>query len=244
MCLLIVLRGFHEDYPVLVASNRDEYLARKASPPGLWVGERRRVISPRDRKAGGTWIGVNDRGMFAGITNVAGTATKEGAPSRGHLPHLALDRDDLDAGVAAVRSEVEGGGYNAFQLVLCDGARTVVLRHADGGLEELEWEDPVLVVSNEHAPGKLAVLGLDRALGPVRDAAHRLGLLRPLLVDRGGMGRHAILKKGGDYGTTSSSLIAVPREDPRDLIWRYAPGPPDEVDYRSYGNLGRRLVEE
>lgn len=244
MCLLIVLRGFHENYPILVASNRDEFRARKASPPGLWVGERRRMISPRDRKAGGTWVAVNDRGAFAGLTNVWGTPAMARAPSRGRLPHLALDRDDLEAGLLAVRSEVEGKGYDAFQLLLCDGNRTVVLRHVDGELRQLDWEEKVLVVSNVHAPGKLAVRGLDRVLGPVHDAAHRLELLRPLLVDRGGMGMHPILKKGDDYGTVSSSLIAVPKDDPRRLVWRYAAGPPDEVDYKNYGNLGRRLIEE
>ena len=54
------------DYPVflLVASNRDEERSRPSSPPGLWVGERRRILSPRDRRAGGTWLAVNDRGML------------------------------------------------------------------------------------------------------------------------------------------------------------------------------------
>ena len=54
---------------------------------------------------------------------------------------------------------------------------------------------------------------------------------------------HRILKKGdSSYGTVSSALIAVPGEDLRRLIWRYAPGPPDETEYRSYGNLGKRLM--
>jgi len=41
----------------------------------------------------------------------------------------------------------------------------------------------------------------------------------------------------------SSSLIAIPRGDLRELVWRYAAGAPDEVPYRNYGNLARRLVE-
>ena len=71
MCLLIVVRGRFAGHPIVVAGNRDERRDRKASPPGLWVGERRRVLSPRDRVAGGTWLGVNDLGAFAGLTNIA-----------------------------------------------------------------------------------------------------------------------------------------------------------------------------
>src|SRR5688500_17186994 len=97
MCLLIVLLGVDPEFPLLVASNRDERRERRAAPPGLWVGERRRVLSPRDRRAGGTWLGVNDRGMVAGITNVHGAPRLELPTTRGALPHLALDQDDLEA---------------------------------------------------------------------------------------------------------------------------------------------------
>ena len=31
------------------------------------------------------------------------------------------------------------------------------------------------------------------------------------------------------------------RDDVTALTWRYAPGPPDVTDYRSYGNLAARL---
>ena len=243
MCLLIVLRGFHEDYPILVASNRDEERDRKASPPGLYVGESRRMISPRDQRAGGTWLAVNDRGMFAGVTNIAGAPEQRGLPSRGCLPHLALDQDDLGEAVAVIRDAVRSPG-NPFQLILCDGVRTVVLGGEGGELQELAWEDPVLTVSNEHRVGTLSLRGLDRVLGPMQSAERGLEHLRPLLLDKGGMGRHRVLKTGGSYGTVSSSLIAVHNRDPRALIWRYAPGPPDETDYRNYGNLGRRLVED
>ena len=242
MCLLIVLRGFHEDYPILVASNRDEDRERKASPPGLQVGEQRRIISPRDRRSSGTWLAVNDRGMFAGLTNIAGAPDRQAAPSRGNLPHIALDCDDLDAAVAAVHAALNQP-YSPFQLILCDGVRTVVVRCEDREIQEFAWEESVLVTSNEHRVGTLSLRGLDRLLGPMQSADRRLELLRPLLLDKGGMGRHRVLKTGGSYGTVSSSLIGIHRDDPRQLIWRYAPGPPDQTSYRNYGNLGRRLID-
>jgi hypothetical protein len=128
--------------------------------------------------------------------------------------------------------------------VLCDGRRTLVTRHVAGRLSTVEWTDPVLVVTNEHGPGQLVPRGLAVATAPSTPLEARLQALANVLRDRGGLGQHAICKHGETYGTVSSSLLAVPAADPAKLVWRYAPGPPDVVEYRSYGNLGRRLLPE
>jgi uncharacterized protein with NRDE domain len=202
------------------------------------------VLSPRDRRAGGTWMAVDHRGWFAGITNVMGEPPVPEAPSRGHLPHLALDQPALDAAIQSVSRLVAEQSHSAFQLVLCDGQRTIVLRHVAARLEVVEWTSPVLVVTNEHAPGALLLRGLPTATRPLLEVEARLDALQVLMRDRGGDGHHAVCKRGDVYGTVSSSLIAVPAGDPRRLIWRYAPGPPDVTPYRNYGNLGQRLLPD
>ena len=244
MCILIVLRGFHRDHPIVVGATRDERIDRKAAPPGLWVGKQARVLSPRDREAGGTWLAVNGRGWFAGITNIQGEPKVPDAPSRGHLPHLALDQADLTAAVAAVSAHVAEHAHSGFQLVLCDGLRTIVLRNARSGLRVVEWQNPVLVITNEHEPGEFVPRGLPSVRMPMPDVELRLDALQPLLADRGGDGCHAVCKRGDGYGTVSSSLLAIPACDPTNLVWRYAPGPPDVTAFRNYGNLGRRLLPE
>lgn len=241
MCILIVLRAAHPGHPIVVAANRDERTDRKAAPPGLFVGARRRMLSPRDRVAGGTWLALDDRGWFAGITNLAGTAPVPGAPSRGHLPHLALDEPSLDHAVAMVRRRTAEHAHAGFQLVLCDGARTVVLRHALGQLDVVDWVDPLLVVTNEHAPGQLSLRGMDGVISAGGTIERRFRALATVLADRGDDAHHAVCKHGDGYGTVSSSLIAVASTGPLALQWRYAPGPPDVTPYREYGNLGRRL---
>lgn len=244
MCSLFVLLGVDPEFPVFVAANRDEDRARLASPPGLFVGERRRMLSPRDRRAGGTWMAVNDRLWFAGLTNVAGVARRPEAASRGVLPHLVLDADDLDAGVAGVEREVAAGRQDAFRLLATDGRRALLVSRVGGALRVDEVAGPVLALSNEHALGELTVPELERVASRPLPAAARLDALAPLLLARGAAGEHAVLKVGGAYGTVSSSLLAVPRLDPQALLWRYAPGPPDVTSYRNYGNLGRRLRTE
>jgi hypothetical protein len=244
MCSLIVLRGFDAEYPVIAAANRDERVDRAASPPGLWVGQRRRVLSPRDRLAGGTWLAVGDGLRLAALTNLAGVPPVPGAPSRGHLPHVALDADSLDAGLDAVEAIVRSTPHAGFQLVVADAARIVVVRHQGGRCERREWAEPVLTCSNEHAPGTLSLRQLPPALERALPFAERLQRLESVLRDRGGEGAHAVLKRGEGYGTVSSSIVAVPAVDPLALVWRYAPGPPDEHAFRNYGNLGRRLLPE
>ncbi len=244
MCILIVLRGLHREHPLVVGGNRDERTDRPSSPPGLWVGQHNRVLSPRDRLAGGTWLAVDPHGRVAGITNLAAVPPVPESPSRGHLPHLALDQPTLDAAIVAVRDRVAAQPHSGFQLVLADAARTVVLRNTGSGLTVLEWTSPVLVLTNEHAPGDLSPRGLAPALAPTLELARRLDLLANVLQDRGGGGHHAICKRGDGYGTVSSSLLAVPAGDPRALIWRYSAGAPDVTAYRDYGNLGRRLLPE
>jgi hypothetical protein len=244
MCILIVLRGFHVDHPLVIGGNRDERTDRKAAPPGLFVGRSRRVLSPRDRQAGGTWLAVDERGAFAGITNLAAVPPVPEAPSRGHLVHAVLDHGDLDAGIAAVLARVRAQAHAGFQLVVGDARRLVVIRHALGRATVVEWLEPVLVVTNEHEPGQLQPRGLAAAQAPSLDLESRLAALGTVLRDRGGDGQHAICKHGASYATVSSSLLAVPAHDPTQLVWRYAPGPPDATPYRSYGNLGRRLLPD
>ncbi len=242
MCILIVMRGFHAEHPLVLAGNRDERTDRKSAPPGLWHGQRRRILSPRDRQAGGTWLAIDDRSAFAGITNLAGVPPVPEAPSRGHLVHAVLDHGDLDAGIAVVSARVREHQYSGFQLVAGDRNRLVVMRHANGHVDVIDWLEPVLVVTNEHGPGQLQPRGLAAASMPALALPQRLTALAQVLRDRGGDGQHAICKHGANYGTVSSSLVAVPAGDPQKLVWSYAPGPPDTTEYRNYGNLGRHLL--
>ena len=69
MCTLIVFHHCFADAEFVIAANRDEYLDRPAEPPALRFWHGRSVLAPRDVRAGGTWLGTNDAGVFAGITN-------------------------------------------------------------------------------------------------------------------------------------------------------------------------------
>ena len=66
MCLLALQYQLVPDSPVLVAANREEYYDRPSLPPSIQSGKPR-VLCGIDQRGGGTWLGVNQNGMFVGV---------------------------------------------------------------------------------------------------------------------------------------------------------------------------------
>jgi len=110
MCTLIVLRQVVPDQALIVASNRDECLARPAAPPhvtDMQSGEP--FVAPQDLEAGGTWIGVNAARLLIGLTDRTDTAGPGGATQQPHVYRSRglLVRDLLlMSSVAAVRERL------------------------------------------------------------------------------------------------------------------------------------------
>jgi uncharacterized protein with NRDE domain len=119
MCLAVLSWQSHPDYPLIVASNRDEFYTRK-SRPAAWWGQSVSLLAGRDEEAGGTWLGINRNGRFALVTNVrAPTERNPHAPTRGALVVSALQADGdpsvwLDAMAPRARA------FNGFNLLVGD----------------------------------------------------------------------------------------------------------------------------
>ena len=69
MCTLIVLHGCLPEIPLAVGANRDEFYGRPAEGPALRNLEFSAIVAPLDIRAGGTWLGLNEHGLFAAVTN-------------------------------------------------------------------------------------------------------------------------------------------------------------------------------
>ena len=68
MCTLAIYFQVDDEYPVVVAANRDEFYERPTIAPaslsrGPWV------IGGKDLRAGGTWLGLNGHHLVAGLLN-------------------------------------------------------------------------------------------------------------------------------------------------------------------------------
>jgi uncharacterized protein with NRDE domain len=123
MCLIAWNWQPHSETPLLLISNRDEFYARDTLPLHWWqpgpLGIA--VLAGRDLLAGGTWLGVNQHGWMATLTNYRSPNDfSPNTPSRG-----ALVTDFLQGSVCAheylQRLSEHASNYNGFNLLLYDG---------------------------------------------------------------------------------------------------------------------------
>jgi uncharacterized protein with NRDE domain len=131
MCTFIILRRPDHDWPVVIGANRDEMINRPWLPPGRHWPDRAEIVAGLDVLAGGTWLGVNEHGVVAGILNRSHSLGPQlGRRSRGELVLEALDHADAHAAAAALR-RIEPASYRPFNLVIADNRDGFWLRHAD-----------------------------------------------------------------------------------------------------------------
>jgi uncharacterized protein with NRDE domain len=120
MCLIAFAWGASERFPFVIAANRDEFLARPTAPLSLWQSPGgASVLSGRDLKDGGIWMGFSPNGRFAMLTNVRNPSAKPPADviSRGGLAMAWLE-SDLPAD-QWTRS-LEPARYQGFNLIVGD----------------------------------------------------------------------------------------------------------------------------
>lgn len=239
MCTLIVLDRVVPEFPLIAASNRDEYLSRPAAPPArIEPGDEEgaRFIAPRDLEAGGSWMGVNDHGLFVGLTNRPSEAKAPGRRSRGMLVLDALRHE----GAGQARTEASGlepGAYNPFNLYFADGRESFVVEYGERGPRTRVLEPGLHVLCNRDLDDR-GVPKIDRIhktlrdldlAAPIGELFRALGLvLASHEADAPPLDRVCVHTSG--YGTRSSSIVALGKDR-----WRYwyADGPPCETRYQN-----------
>ena len=115
MCSVVILRRPGHDWPVLLGANRDEMSERPWLPPGRHWPDRPWVVAGLDQQAGGSWLGLNDHGLIAGIMNrPQSLGPAAGKRSRGELVLDALDHADAREAAAAF-AELDPDGLSPLQ---------------------------------------------------------------------------------------------------------------------------------
>jgi hypothetical protein len=130
MCTLVILRRPGAAWPLVLAANRDELASRPSRAPGRHWPDRAEVVAGLDVQAGGSWLGLNDHGVVAGVLNRTGTlGPAAGKRSRGELVLEALDHADAAAAARAL-TDLDPDAYRPFNLVIADKRDAFWLRHA------------------------------------------------------------------------------------------------------------------
>jgi uncharacterized protein with NRDE domain len=130
MCTLVIAAGVVSEHPLVVVANRDEELDRPSTPPFVWTSGETRFLAPRDDRAGGTWLGLNEHGVFVGITNRFLGPRDPARASRGELVVRALAHPTASA-IHRSLADLDPRRYNGFHLVYAD-ANDACATIADG----------------------------------------------------------------------------------------------------------------
>jgi uncharacterized protein with NRDE domain len=209
--------------PLTLIANRDEFYERPTLPLHRWPGKG--ITAGKDLQGGGTWLGVNDKGWMAALTNYRTPAAQRlDTPSRGELvsAFLAGTNTAMDyANQLAARA----ADYNAFNLLLYDGSDLVGIESRHALVKRLQPGFGVVSNADFQTPWPKALTlleGLQQELqaGPL-DHHGLAALLRDEtlvaddLLPQTGVGMEferalsALFVKMPAYGTRASSVVTV-----------------------------------
>lgn len=119
MCLLFFSYRTTPGYRLVVAANRDEFLARPTAKLDF-LDEKKTILAGRDLQGGGTWLGISAGQRFAAITNYREpAANRPDAPSRGGILKDYLS-GSMGAGEYLQALAAKASVYNGFNLILGD----------------------------------------------------------------------------------------------------------------------------
>jgi hypothetical protein len=231
MCWIAVLFRVRDDFPVIVAANRDEARDRPTRDPLRWPGCPA-IWAGRDERGGGTWLGVNAAGLLAAVTNRPETCFDPARRSRGLLCRDVLRSESPPDARARFVADLATRSYNPFNL-LCVNHRQGWAGTRRGDIVDLT---PGLHVLSNHGDvddDRLPVVQAVRAsIATIDLTAARI---EDLFAELGAIcansdGVFPLCRADGDRGTVSASLVAIDAKGAIAAYW-YAPGPPNQVPF-------------
>ncbi len=244
MCLLAVHYKCVPEAPILVAANREEAFDRAALVPAIQPGKPR-VLSGVDTKAGGTWLGVNQNGLFVGAANRTKFYSPQAPKSRGLLCRDLLRANSARHAVDIAMDELTENKYDGVNFIIADYESGWAV-HGGDDPNVTELEEGLNIITSydlndmrderqKLARRLLTLQMLDSAVKFL--AVSSKAFARPSAAE----GRPGMVIHGKERGTVSSTLIALGKK-PRDAIFQYANGSPETARYEDYSPLLRDIL--
>jgi uncharacterized protein with NRDE domain len=244
VCTLALYFQASEDFPIVVAANRDEFYERPSAPP-VRLADDPWVVAGQDLVAGGTWLGVNAHNIVGGIVNRRSSLPPD--PTRCSRGQLCIDTLRHSSVTAAHRRLMQDPGalYNPFNLLIASPEAACVVGNVSGAMASIALTPGLHLLTNLElndfeCPRIAKSYGLFDATRRYlrRDAvACLLPALRRILSDhstpldpRSDGPPNNLCVHTGRFGTRSSSILLYVRAERRFRLW-HANGAPCEVDY-------------
>ena len=244
MCLLAIQYRLVPEAPILIAANREEFYDRGSDPPSIQSGKPR-ILCGLDQQAGGTWLGVNQHGLMVAACNRPKLAVPPAPRSRGLLCRDLLRAGSARQAMNQALEELSGGGYDGVNFVCADAESGWVVQGGDE-LEVVELQEGLSIVGNrdvndrrdERVQLAQRLLTLQTLDSPVKflAVASKVFARAPSPP-----GRPSMVVRGRLRGTVSSTLISLGQK-PRDAIFQYADGAPDQMKFEDFSPLLRDIL--
>jgi hypothetical protein len=244
MCILAIQYRLVPESPILIAANREEFYDRPSLPPSIQSGKPR-TLCGIDQQAGGTWLGVNQNGMVVAACNRPKLAPPLAPRSRGVLCRELLRCTSARETVDLALDELTTGKYSGVNYVIADSESAWVV-HGGDEPDAVELDQGLSIVSggdvndprDERVQLASRLLTLQTLDSPVKflavaSKAFARGSAAP--------GRPGMVVRSPDRGTVSSTLIALGKK-PRDAIYQFANGSPDQARYEDYSPMLRDIL--
>lgn len=244
MCLLAIQYKLVPETPILVAANREEAYDRPSLPPSIQSGKPR-VLCPIDKQAGGTWLGVNQNAMFVAAANRPKVLKPVQPRSRGLLCRDLLRCGSAREAVDLALEELHAGKYDGVNFVIADAESGWVV-HGGDDIEVVPLPQGLSIIANQDLndprDDRVALarrlLTLQTLDSPVKflAVASKVFTRAPSPP-----GRPSIVIREKERGTVSSTLLALGKK-PRDAIFQYANGAPDQTRFEDYSPMLRDIL--
>jgi hypothetical protein len=244
MCILAIQFQTVPDAPILVAQNREEIFDRPTQPPKIQSGKPR-VVCGIDLKAGGTWLGVNQHGLFVTVSNRPKTNAPQEPRSRGLLCRELLGNRTAKDAAEHAAEELRKGVYDGANYLCADASAGFVVYGGDE-VDLVELNPGLHLMTSgdldnprdhrqEFVRRQLTLQKLDSSVTFLAVAS------RTFARKPDASGRRGVVIGKGDRGTVSSTLLSLP-ERIQNSVYQYAPGPPSEHPYDDCSALLRQVL--
>ena len=133
MCIVAIAWHLFDDLPLVLLSNRDEFLQRPTQPLHQWSDQP--IYAGRDSQSGGTWLGIHQQqqqvaaqnGRWAAVLNFRdGVQASAEERSRGELVTSFLISD---LSPIAFARQISLQDYAGFNLIIGDAKQAVIVNN-------------------------------------------------------------------------------------------------------------------
>jgi len=245
MSLLAVLYQLVPDSPILVAGNREESFDRICPTPSIQSGKPR-ILASVDQASGGTYLGVNQHGMFCGAVSRRKPFDPINPKSRSLLCRDMLKTGSARQAVDLALEELHSGQYKGVNYVVADSESGWVI-HAGAETNVVELNEGLSIIGENDVDDKedervamaRRLLTLQMLDSPVKflAVASKVFARAPTAAPH----RPSMVVREKNFGTVSSTLISLGKK-PRDAIYQYSNGAPDQSKFEDYSPMLRDIL--